>query len=309
MERAQVALHGAEASADAYLALARELEGLGGLHPADGAAPDWSFCAAPFALPAGLSLMLADVAGGSETPSMVRQVLAWRDSCAAAGEADAGEAVVSGNESELDSVDVNDRFEQATATGEARASAEGPPLWRALAGANARVATVVEQMRRIERDLRESGDYAAGLRLCAGAPSSAWTALGSVAPDIAVGAGARRVVRKLAELAAAFAEARRLLRALGAASGVPIEPPAQTALADETLSEAGVAATGIPGAGGFDALFAVIVESEGRDVRSAVEARWLRWGGNGGLTPLPLREGVGGLRVAAVTSPGELLLS
>ena len=43
------------------------------------AANAWRFSAAPFGLPRGISLILADVAGGSETPSMVRKILEWRD--------------------------------------------------------------------------------------------------------------------------------------------------------------------------------------------------------------------------------------
>lgn len=63
-------------------------------------------------------------------------------------------------------------------------------------------------------------------------------------------------------------------------------------------------AAGVPGAGGYDALFVVLLEpvtaaqDGGVDggaaapspVRDAVDAVWLRWPG-GGLTPLLLRDG------------------
>lgn len=39
---------------------------------------DWGFGIAPLQLPPGLDLAMGDVHGGSETPSMVRKVLAWR---------------------------------------------------------------------------------------------------------------------------------------------------------------------------------------------------------------------------------------
>jgi phosphomevalonate kinase len=39
----------------------------------------WSSVQTPFSLPRGLSLIMADVRGGSETPSMVRKILAWKD--------------------------------------------------------------------------------------------------------------------------------------------------------------------------------------------------------------------------------------
>ena len=128
---------------------------------------------------------------------------------------------------------------------------------------------------------------------------------------------------------------------------MPIEPYQQTALADATLAvpgmclivgwtamlymatavrsvrglsslyatsfnpsvHAGVVAAGVPGAGGYDALFAVILDAplsnrntssalesaessaqQTASTRSAVERVWLEWPG-GGLTPLLLRDG------------------
>ena len=100
---------------------------------------------------------------------------------------------------------------------------------------------------------------------------------------------------------------RSLLRAMGeaeAAGGQPVEPPEQTALADATAALQGVLAAGVPGAGGFDALFAIVDESpgleggaaaaeeeeEGGRAAAAAERLWLGWPG-GGLTPLLLRDG------------------
>lgn len=95
-----------------------------------------------------------------------------------------------------------------------------------------------------------------------------------------------------AAAASAFARARALLRALGEAAGQPVEPPEQTELADATAALAGVVGAGVPGAGGHDALFAVLEEGEAGegDARAAAEALWLGWPG-GGLTPLLLRDG------------------
>ena len=88
-------------------------------------------------------------------------------------------------------------------------------------------------------------------------------------------------------------------RLLGEASGVPIEPPVQTELLDATSEVRGVVAAGVPGAGGFDAIFCVFIGVDGVDSR--VEDCWLSWKkgeGNsedaraaGGLTPLLLRNG------------------
>lgn len=88
-------------------------------------------------------------------------------------------------------------------------------------------------------------------------------------------------------------------RAVGEAADVPIEPAAQTSLADATLAVPGVAAAGVPGAGGFDALFALILAvpatssgSSDVSVRETVEGMWASWPG-GGLTPLLLTNGPG----------------
>jgi hypothetical protein len=42
-------------------------------------------------------------------------------------------------------------------------------------------------------------------------------------------------------------------------SGVPIEPPSQTKLLDACMDVPGVLMAGVPGAGGFDAIFVVVV--------------------------------------------------
>jgi phosphomevalonate kinase len=98
---------------------------------------------------------------------------------------------------------------------------------------------------------------------------------------------------------------------MGEAAGVPIEPAEQTALADATIAVPGVVAAGVPGAGGFDALFAIILDVEAAAAaegggaapateatpRSAVESLWVTWPG-GGLTSLLLRDG------PAMGSPG-----
>ncbi|GMN40835.1 hypothetical protein TIFTF001_010063 [Ficus carica] len=47
------------------------------------------------------------------------------------------------------------------------------------------------------------------------------------------------------------------MRQMGEAAGVPIEPESQTRLLDTTMNMEGVLLAGVPGAGGFDAVFAV----------------------------------------------------
>ena len=52
---------------------------------------------------------------------------------------------------------------------------------------------------------------------------------------------------------------------MGNAAHVPVEPDAQSFLADETMKLPGVVAAGVPGAGGYDALFVIYVKGSDTD--------------------------------------------
>ena len=76
----------------------------------------------------------------------------------------------------------------------------------------------------------------------------------------------------LLEFCETFVAARRGLKEMGVSAGVPIEPDLQTSLADATMSLPGVVATGVPGAGGYDALFCLYIG--GDDVRERIGCFW-----------------------------------
>ncbi|XP_057728710.1 phosphomevalonate kinase, peroxisomal [Arachis stenosperma] len=59
---------------------------------------------------------------------------------------------------------------------------------------------------------------------------------------------------------------RYRMRLMGEAAGVPIEPESQTKLLDATLNLEGVLLAGVPGAGGFDAVFAVTLGDSSSNV-------------------------------------------
>lgn len=71
-----------------------------------------------------------------------------------------------------------------------------------------------------------------------------------------------------------FQQSRRLLKTMGELAGVPVEPDQQTTLVDGTLELSGVVAAGVPGAGGFDAIFAIIINDALHCNRQGVEAYW-----------------------------------
>ncbi|KAL3773113.1 hypothetical protein ACHAWO_008708 [Cyclotella atomus] len=70
------------------------------------------------------------------------------------------------------------------------------------------------------------------------------------------------VAGKLLDLRMALLESRQNLKGMGNAASVPIEPDVQTKLANATMKLPGVIAVGVPGAGGYDALFVLYVKGE-----------------------------------------------
>ena len=108
------------------------------------------------------------------------------------------------------------------------------------------------------------------------------------------------VAGKLLDLRMALLEARQNLKGMGNAAGVPIEPDTQTELADATMKLPGVVAAGVPGAGGYDALFVIYVKGietagGGSDqVRDAIGNLWREFSSSDSKTvvcPLTARAG------------------
>ena len=106
----------------------------------------------------------------------------------------------------------------------------------------------------------------------------------------------------LLDFQAAFRRCRQLLKRMGEAAGVGIEPDSQTSLVDATEGLAGVISAGVPGAGGVDAVFAITLSESSR---RNVETLWAGWSGSGGtrVCPLLLRADIGaraGVRVESL---------
>jgi phosphomevalonate kinase len=78
----------------------------------------------------------------------------------------------------------------------------------------------------------------------------------------------------LLELKSNFFNARKLLREMGERSEQPIEPAQQSAVIDATECVPGVLCSGVPGAGGVDAIFAITLSKKSRD---RVERLWSKW--------------------------------
>lgn len=74
------------------------------------------------------------------------------------------------------------------------------------------------------------------------------------------------VVKALLGARNVMLEVRNHMRQMGEAAGVPIEPESQTRLLDTTMDMEGVLLAGVPGAGGFDAVFAVTLGNSSSNV-------------------------------------------
>eukprot|EP01062_Namystynia_karyoxenos_P034313 TRINITY_DN25169_c0_g1_i1.p1 TRINITY_DN25169_c0_g1~~TRINITY_DN25169_c0_g1_i1.p1 ORF type:complete len:521 (+),score=127.43 TRINITY_DN25169_c0_g1_i1:79-1641(+) len=130
------------------------------------------------------------------------------------------------------------------------AGAEGSAFLERMAGANEAVVGAVRALHAAARC--DPAEYDAALGRAAELPASAWAAAGGGATGA------------LADLASAFARQRALFREMGERSGVEMEPPQQTALLDATCRVPGVLSCGCPGAGGYDAVYALCVGDAAR---------------------------------------------
>ncbi|KXS20723.1 ribosomal protein S5 domain 2-like protein [Gonapodya prolifera JEL478] len=184
----------------------------------------WTSSVEPFKLPPRAQLILADVHGGSHTPSLVSRVLAWREKNPQLAE-----------ELWMELDDLNGKVTQG---------------WRTL----------------VQLSVDDPKGYDNAVNLLEAKRGDDWLATAKTAtvPNESLNA--------FASLCASHRQIRILLRRLSVLVGVPIEPPEQTRLLDAMSQVPGVVMCGVPGAGGYDAVFAVTL---GR--REEVELVWINW--------------------------------
>ncbi|KAK7196451.1 phosphomevalonate kinase protein [Novymonas esmeraldas] len=102
------------------------------------------------------------------------------------------------------------------------------------------------------------------------------------------------VVKCIVGAARCAARSRALLRDMGVAADVKVEPTELRGLLDDTAVLPGVFAVGCPGAGGYDAVFALVL---GDACAAAVETFWERYASMS-VCPLLVREDPSGLLVS-----------
>ncbi|PSR91606.1 Phosphomevalonate kinase, partial [Actinidia chinensis var. chinensis] len=78
-----------------------------------------------------------------------------------------------------------------------------------------------------------------------------------------------KIVKALLGARDSMLEIRCQMRLMGEAAGIPIEPESQSHLLDATMNMEGVLLAGVPGAGGFDAVFAITLGNSSSNVTKA----------------------------------------
>jgi phosphomevalonate kinase len=180
----------------------------------------WDCTVQPINLPDGLELLMADVCGGSESPSMARKILEWKTKNRETG-------FLSGY------------------------------YWKDLKRCNKKIASLLSDQytnKSFCDGLVRDGQLIIASRTAEQWKKpmpSTWYEFDGSSWDVAM---------QLLDLRMAFLESRQNLKGMGNAAGVPVEPDSQTALADATMKLPGVVAAGVPGAGGYDALFVIYVK-------------------------------------------------
>ncbi|KAJ3092156.1 phosphomevalonate kinase [Quaeritorhiza haematococci] len=162
---------------------------------------------------------------------------------------------------------------------------EANKLWMELNAKNRDVEQLLRGLR--QRANTHQDVYLLALEKCAKLRASQWQSL------LLSTAGLERdVIQEFINVNKTFEEVRAHLRTMSELAGVPIEPAEQTRLLDACLNVPGILMAGVPGAGGYDAIYCVAfsktaAEQLERDV-------WNKWT-QMNVGPLLARESDGGV--------------
>ncbi|CAJ0826772.1 2228_t:CDS:2 [Entrophospora sp. SA101] len=95
--------------------------------------------------------------------------------------------------------------------------------------------------------------YCNTIEICSNSKASEWLSISEKNPNESY------IIRLLSLIYTTFQNIRKLLREMSKLSKVPIEPPEQTKLLDLCNEIPGVVLSGVPGAGGYDAIFCIYI--------------------------------------------------
>jgi len=255
----------------------------------------WDSTVQPLSLPTGMELLMADVCGGSESPSMARKILAWKKEKGCKG----------GDDDYWSNLEqVNRDIQHLFATDLSSSSSE-LQSW------------MEEQQKTCSKGMNRSNIFTT-------CTAKEWDAISNNESNVYTlpTANMANILIKMRDL---FSVARTNLRCMGEAAGVPVEPKEQMDLADATMKVPGVIAAGVPGAGGYDALFVLYMKgiatgggdgASSDEVRDTIGELWRNWsvtkdedpkkgGGVSTVCPLAVRAaGSGGVHGLCETDLG-----
>jgi len=189
----------------------------------------WNNRRTPFQLPPGFFLFVADVDQGSNTPSMVRQVLQWR----------------------------SDKKEKAD------------EVWNQIDSLNNSIEQLFNELTEYSKE--DMDLYMDALSTLSTVSSEQWQSIYTNKNSLG-----HRIADCMSRIRYTFGYIRQKLKYMGEQSGVPIEPDEQTDLLNATVSIQGCLIAGVPGAGGFDAIFCILFGNE-REARSRMANMWLNY--------------------------------
>ncbi|KAK4486334.1 hypothetical protein RD792_009005 [Penstemon davidsonii] len=129
--------------------------------------------------------------------------------------------------------------------------------WKTLSEANSALELNFNILSKLAENNYDA--YASAVNNCSKLTSEKWT-------DGAIEPNQIEVVKALLGARDAMLSIRCNMRKMGEAAGIPIEPESQTRLLDTTMNTEGVLLAGVPGAGGFDAVFAVTLGDSSNNV-------------------------------------------
>ncbi|KAF7809455.1 phosphomevalonate kinase, peroxisomal [Senna tora] len=130
-------------------------------------------------------------------------------------------------------------------------------IWRRLSEANSALETQLNLLSKLAKEQWDA--YKCVINSCSMLRPDKWIEQASEPSKEAI-------IKALLGAKDAMLGIRYHMRTMGEAAGVPIEPESQTRLLDATMNLEGVLLAGVPGAGGFDAVFAVTLGSSSTNV-------------------------------------------
>lgn len=132
--------------------------------------------------------------------------------------------------------------------------------WKQLSDANTTLEAQLNLLSKLAQENWET--YKSVIYTCSMCQSEKWIEQASEAIRL-------EIVKTLIGARDAMLNIRFLMREMGKSAGIPIEPESQTQLLDATMNVPGVLLAGVPGAGGFDAVFAVTLGDSGDNLTKA----------------------------------------